>query len=493
MSLVKAHWIGVAMRWVVAVVLLFAAAGAASAQPVHPRDGDGLQGVARALPKPAFGDLRAIRERRTIRILVPYSRSNFFFERGMPRGFAHDVFVEYGKFLNRGVKPSERVRVAFLPVPRDKLIPWLLEGRGDVAAGRLTITPGRLSQVDFSAAVETDVAEIAVTHRDGPRLDSAEDLSGREVHVRKSSSYHASLLALNERLATAGRPAVRITAVDEFLEDEDLLELLQERHVGIVIVDDYKRRLFEDVFPDLVFHKTARLREGAEIGWAIRKNSPALKASLSAFIAKAKSGKRILDYIENRYFVDNRWLRKPPGGDGIAAYEEVRGYFERYAQMYGLEWPRLLAQGFQESGLDQDVRSPVGAIGLMQLMPETASAAPILIPEIHIAEDNVHAGAKYMRHLIDVYFDDPRLDAAERFRFALAAYNAGPNRVARLRRLAAASGYDPDVWYGNVELAAARHAGQETVTYVSNIEKYLFAFRSVLTLEDLRETKPAAP
>jgi membrane-bound lytic murein transglycosylase MltF len=486
------------MRWVFAVVLLLAAIGPASAQqtkgPTHPRDGDPLHGVAQLMPKPAFGDLRTIRERRTIRVLVPYSRTNFFFERGIPRGFAYDVFSEYAKFLNRGAKPAERVRVAFLPVPRDKLIPWLVEGRGDVAAGRLTITPGRLSQVDFSAPVETGISEIAVTHRDGPKLSSAEDLAGREVHVRKSSSYHASLLALNERLEASGRPPVRILAAEEFLEDEDLLEQLHERHVEIVIVDDYKRRLFEDVFPDLDFNAAAAIRDGGEIGWAIRKHSPALKASLSAFIAKAKSGERILDYVQNRYFVDNRWIRRPPTGDGIAAYATVRGYFERYAGMYGLEWPRLLAQGFQESGLDQGVRSPVGAIGLMQLMPQTASASPILIPEIHIAEDNVHAGAKYMRHLIDAYFDDPKLDAAERFRFALAAYNAGPNRVARLRKLAAAAGYDPDSWYGNVELAAARHTGQETVTYVSNIEKYLFAFRSTLNLQDLREsTKPAAP
>jgi membrane-bound lytic murein transglycosylase MltF len=473
-----------------ACVFILASATGHAAETSHPRDRLPLLGKKQMLPQPAFGDLAEIRRRKVIRILVPYSRTNFFFERGVPRGFAYDMFQEYGKVLNARVKPRDRVAVAFIPVPRDKLIAWLQEGRGDVAAGRLTVTPERQALVDFAAPIETDVAEIPVTHKDGVQIRRLEDLSGRTVHVRPSSSYHASLLALNETLAARSLPPARIVPVEDFLEDEDLLEKLHERLIDTIIVDAYKHRLFDDIFPDLVFNLDVRLRDGADIAWAIRKDSPDLKASLSDFVAQAQKGQHVLQIVERRYFVDNRWICKPPKAEEMARFAAVRGYFETYAPRYGLDWSRLLAQGFQESGLDHSVKSPVGAIGLMQLMPQTAAGAPILLPDIHVAEMNVQAGAKYMRHLMDTYFGDPGLDPAERFRLALASYNAGPNRVATLRKRTMAAGLDPNVWYGNVELLAARHVGQETVTYVSNIEKYLFAFRNTLALEALREGTP---
>ncbi len=454
--------------------------------PLHPADARPLHGAELMRPAPAFGDLDEIRARRTLRILVPYSRTTFFFDRGEPRGFVHDIFQAYGRTLNARLRATQRVRLAFVPVPRDRLIPWLLEGRGDVAAGHLTRTPGREALVDFAAPIKTGVSEIAVTRRDGPQPTTTADLSGLTVHVRRSSSYHDSLVALNGRLEAEGRPPVRIVPAAEWLEDEDLLEQLQEGLFDAAIVDDDKRTLFAAVFPDLAFHGDVRVREGGEIAWAVRKGSPQLIASLSAFVAQAKRGSRLLSSIDSSYYVDNRWIRRPPKGDRMAEYAAVLAHFRTFGSSYGMEWMRLLAQGFQESGLDQTARGPTGAVGIMQILPTTAAAHPIGVPDVFQAEANVEAGAKYMRHLIDTYLNDPGLDADERFRLALASYNAGPNRVATLRRRAAAAGLDPNVWYGNVEVMAAKHVGQETVAYVSNIEKYLFAFRAALALEDLR-------
>lgn len=455
--------------------------------PPHPADDRPLHGEAQLLPPPAFGDLDRIRSRGTLRVLVPYSRTTFFFDRGEPRGFVHDAFEAYVRALNRGVRANQRVRLAFLPVPRDRLIPWLLEGRGDVAAGHLTRTPERLAVVDFAAPIKSGVSEIAVTRRDGPAPSTATDLSGLTIHVRPSSSHHDSLVALNARLAAAGRATVRILPAAEWLEDEDILEKLQEGLFDATIVDDEKRALFADVFPDLAFHTGARIREGAEIAWAVRKGSPELVRSLSAFVAEAHKGDRLLATIDRRYFVDNRWIRRPPRAETLADYATVLEHFRTHGPTHGLEWVRLLAQGFQESGLDQSARGPTGAVGIMQILPETAAAAPVGVPDVFRAEANVEAGARYMRHLLDAYLDDPGLDGEERFRLALASYNAGPNRVATLRRRAAAAGLDPNVWYGNVELMAARHVGQETVSYVSNIDKYASAFRATLALESLRD------
>lgn len=480
---------GAALRGaVLALALVTAGAAPALSQPGPPNPADDLPlvGEAQTAPAPAFGDLDRIRARRTLRVLVPYSRTTFFFDRGEPRGFVHDTFQEYGRAVNRGVRVSQRVRISFVPVPRDRLIPWLLEGRGDVAAGHLTRTPGRAAQVDFAAPLKTGVSEIAVTRADAPRPATASDLSGRTIHVRASSSYQESLTALNRRLEADGLAPVRIVAAAEWLEDEDLLEQLQAGLFDAAIVDDDKRALFADVFPDLAFHDDVRVREGGEIAWAVRKGSPQLVRSLSDFVAAAgKDG--TLAVIDRRYFVDNRWIRRPPDARTMAGYLAVLDHFRTHGTSYGVEWVRLLAQGYQESGLDQSARGPTGAVGIMQILPETAAAAPIGLPDVFRADTNVEAGAKYMRHLIDTYLDDPALDGEERFRLALASYNAGPNRVSTLRRRAAVAGLDPNVWYGNVELMAARHVGQETVSYVANIEKYLFAFRAALALQDLRE------
>jgi membrane-bound lytic murein transglycosylase MltF len=480
-----------------ACLLMLSVSGTASlavtspAAPAHHRDSLPLLGEPQARPEAVTGDLDAIRARRQLRVLVPYGRYTFFFENGEPHGYVHDLFREYEKSLNAGVPLTARVQVVFIPVPRDLLLPWLMAGRGDVATGRLTITPRRLAQVDFSAPIRSNVAEIAVTRKGTPAPRVPEDLSGRTVHVRKSSAYYPPLLRLNDRLRAAGRPPVKIVAADEFLEDEDLLERLSDGLIEATLLDDDALGLMAQAFPNLEFHRDVRLREGTDFGWAIRKGSPKLKASLDAFIADAKRGQGLLNQLERRYFVDNRWVRRAPSPAAASKFLQLRGLFVESASEFDLEWVALLSQGYQESGLDHSVKSRVGAVGLMQLMPTTASAAPISLPDIHRPDVNVRAGAKYMRYLMDTYFAEPGLPAAERLRFALAAYNAGPNRVRKLRELTAKAGLDPAVWYGNVEILTARHVGQETVTYVANIEKYLMAFRRSLEIEQARRPAKA--
>ena len=125
----------------------------------------------------------------------------------------------------------------------------------------------------------------------------------------------------------------------------------------------------------------------------------------------------------------------------------------------------LAAQGYQESGLDQNARSHVGAIGVMQVMP--ATGAQLKVGDIRITEPNIHAGAKYMDQLMSRYFPDARFDEMNRSLFAFAAYNAGPGRIARLRKEAEQRGLDPDRWFNNVEIVTAEKVGSETTTYVA--------------------------
>jgi len=150
----------------------------------------------------------------------------------------------------------------------------------------------------------------------------------------------------------------------------------------------------------------------------------------------------------------------------------------------------MAAQGFQESRLNHNARSRVGAIGIMQVMP--ATGRELKVGDITKLEPNIHAGIKYMRTLRDRYFADEPMDDLNKGLFTFAAYNAGPGRVRQLRRIAEERGLNPNVWFGNVEQIASERIGRETVTYVANIFKYYVAYRLVLEEAERREVGKTA-
>ncbi len=160
-------------------------------------------------------------------------------------------------------------------------------------------------------------------------------------------------------------------------------------------------------------------------------------------------------------------------------FESTLKLFEKYGAKYGFDPLMLAAQGYQESRLNQEARSHVGAIGVMQIMPATGK--DLAVGSIHDIEPNIHGGAKYMNQLMTRYFPDAKFSEDVRPLFAFASYNAGPGRISQLRKETAKRGLDPDQWFNNVELLVAEKVGMETTTYVRNIYKYYAAYR--LTIE----------
>ena len=417
-------------------------------------------------------------KRRIIRVLTAYNKTLYFIDRGTERGMSADQGRLLEAELNKTLAPGAlKINVVFIPVSRGELLPALLEGRGDVVMGNLTITPERQKQVDFVDPWIANVDEIVVTAPDGPNIGSIDDLAGQEVFVRRSSSYYESLTKLNERFIQQGKQPVTLTEAPEELEDEDLLEMAAAGLVKVLVVDNHTAWFWQRVLPGLKLYPTVTLRTGADVAWAIRKDSPTLKTALNQFLAR--NGKDSLNgrMIFRRYLLNTRYVKSAIVGDELKRFRTLIAFFRKYGGQYSLDWMLMAAQGYQESRLDQAAKSHVGAVGVMQVMP--ATGRELRVGDITSVEPNIHAGVKYIRFVIDSYFKNEPMDDLNKVLFAFASYNAGPGRIRQLRREAAARGLDATVWFDNVERIAAERIGRETVTYVGNIYKYYVAYTLV--------------
>ena len=232
-------------------------------------------------------------------------------------------------------------------------------------------------------------------------------------------------------------------------------------------------------------------RTGGQLGYAIRENSPELLAEMNEFLKSHRQGTLKGNILINRYVKDFDWTQNALGAEDYERFLEVVNIFEKYGDQYGFDYLIVTAQGYQESRLKQSARSHAGAVGIMQLLPSTAADSNVGISNISNTEDNIHAGVKYLNFIRNRYFNDPEMDDMNKTLFALAAYNAGPARITRLRNKAEQQGYDPNKWFDNVEMIAAKEIGRETVQYVSNILKYYVVYRlsliRVLQRQEARE------
>ena len=420
------------------------------------------------------GDLDGMQQRRTIRVLTTYNRTLYFIDQGTERGTAADQGRLLETEINKTMADGHlKVSVVFVPVTRDELLPALVDGRGDLVMGNLTVTPERQKVVDFTDPWLANVDEIVVTGPNGPAIAALDDLSGQEVLVRESSSYYESLVALNKDFAARGlAPAVIVPAPEEF-EDEDLLEMAGAGLVKVLVVDNHKAWFWQRVIPRLKLYPSVALRKGSEIAWAVRKDSPQLKAALNAFLSKNGKESLTARMIFRRYLLSTRYVKGATAEAEMRRFRELVAYFRKYGSQYNLDWMLMAAQGYQESRLDQQAKSHVGAVGVMQIMPATGEELKV---DITKAEGNIQGGVKYIRFMIDKYYKDEPMDDLNKGLFAFAAYNCGPGRVRQLRRDAAARGLDANVWFDNVERVAAEKIGRETVTYVSNIYKYYVSY-----------------
>ncbi|HMK73314.1 MAG TPA: transporter substrate-binding domain-containing protein, partial [Myxococcaceae bacterium] len=412
------------------------------------------------------GDLDSIVERGELRVITRNNGVSYYLEGGQPRGFHYELASMLAKKLH--------LRLAMVvPPAHDQMVPWLLEGRGDVIAASYTVTEERARLVAFSRPY-LQVQELVVQRASEPRLTELSQLEGRRISVRAGSTYAQALARL--------QPRIHFTVVmaPEDMETEELIDQVATGKADLTIADSHvlKAELLwrNDVVAAFPLEPDRRF----DLAFAVRVGNPQLLAALDSFL---KTADRSLEFnLAYKRTFESRPNQTVPraeltGAGTVSAYDAI---FQKYAPRYGFDWRLTAAQAYQESHFNPKAKSRDGAVGLLQILPRTARSLGF----VHLTdpEECTHAGIAYLAELMSQL--EPELALHQRVRFALAAYNAGMGHVTDARRLARELGLDPNRWFGSVEKAMlelqkpvhyrrARYGyarGTEPVRYVSQIQ-----------------------
>jgi membrane-bound lytic murein transglycosylase MltF len=436
------------------------------------------------------GDLDEMVKNRAIRALVIVNPIGFFYQQGRPQGIQYEALQEFEKFVNQKEKTGRLpVKVVFLPMRPDQLEAALTQGLGDLIAYGVVITPERKQRVAFSVPIQKDVSQIVVT---GPALASVssfDEMGGKAIYVNPLTTYYDNLKKVSDTQQKAGKPPLDIKTADKNLDDDDLIEMVNAGLIPATVTSKGRADLWSQVLPNLKPHPELVVASGVDTAWVMRRNNPQFKQIADEFVESHAVGSSFGNTLLRRYLQNTKWIKNSTSAEELRKFNAYVQYFKKYADEYNFDYLMLAAQGYQESLLDQDKKSQGGAVGVMQVIPKLAAANPINVPNVNDADSNIRAGVKMMRNIADTYFNDPGIDPLNKTLFTFASYNAGPNRIVRLRNKAKDDGLDPNKWFGNVELEVAKSVGQETVAYVSNIYKYYVAYK--LTVEQ-KQQNPSA-
>ena len=436
-----------------------------------------------AILAPETGGLPEMRDRGYLRMAVPPDPLMIAFDGENAVGVAIEITRELELFLaaQEGASRTPTVVVA-TPMPRIEIIPGLIDGRSDFT----TLTASRAEEIDglsYTQPLIEDVNDVPVL---GPGIDGVEtleDLAEIPLYVAEGSRYAANLRRLDEKLEAEGGPELDLRFVDARLDDYDLIELVEIGVIPATVASDFKARFWATAYPSVAVREDIELSPDGRIAWAMRAENPQLRAALDGFVEVAKQGTLLGNVVLDRYTSSADWIENLGTDTAQLRIDEVAPVIERYSEEYDFDPDLVLAQAYQESRLDQEAQSHVGAVGVMQVMPSTAADPVVDIPDISSLDANVHAGVRYLRWLRDTFFDDPEITPLDQTLLAFAAYNAGPGGVQRAQRRAVEMGLDPQVWFENVEIAIQSAVSREPAIYVRNIFKYYVSYRLLADLE----------
>ncbi len=372
-----------------------------------------------------------------------------------------------------------KIKVTFIPERPDRVEAALDQGVADFVAYPIIVTPDRQQRVAFTVPVMSDLKQVIVSGPDFGTVATLDDLGGKQVSVSPLTVNYQILQEIARKQQASGKAAVQVKAADPNLTEEDILQMVNAGLIPATAISLTKAKIWAQVLPNLTVHSDLAIATGQQGAWAVRKNNPKLKQMLDEFITPRAVGTSFGNTLLRRYLQNTKWIKNSTSGEEMKKFATLSALFKKYAGQYNFDYLMIMAQGYQESLLDQRARNSVH-VGIMQVNPKLAAADPINVKNVTTAENNILAGVKMLRDIEQRYFDDPQLKDPDKTMMVFASYNAGPSRIAKLRKAAAKRGLDPNKWFNNVELAVAQDVGQETVNYVSNIYKYYVAYKLAL-------------
>ena len=423
------------------------------------------------------GDLDGIAKRRILRILVVPSALSFYFNGTEMQGAMFELGRDLEKALNKKLKTRNLpINVVFIPVAREEMLSKLAAGYADIAGS--IAEREQAAQVDYTEPLVPDAEGVVVTGPGAPAITRPEDLSGQEIYVQENTAIWDKLVELNEQFRKAGKAPVKLVPADHNLLEDDIAQAVNAGLVPATVMWDKIADAWSKVLPHLNVHHDLVLGK-APLCWAVQRNTPQLKAALNDFIKSHRLGTSYGNTILSRYLQETKWVKDATSRKDLERFNQMMTLFQKYGHQYDYPYLMLAAQAYQESRLNQRLRSRAGAVGVMQIKPSSAAQSPINIRGVYELDRNIEAGAKFMRFMEAQYFESEPMDKVTKSLFATASYNAGAAKIQTLRKEAAKNGYNPNLWFNNVEIIASVKIGRETVQYVSNIYKYYLAYKMV--------------
>jgi membrane-bound lytic murein transglycosylase MltF len=423
------------------------------------------------------GDLDGIAKRRILRILVVPSALGFYFNGTEMQGAMFELGRDLEKALNKRLRTRIlAINVVFIPVAREELMSKLAAGYADIAG--TMAEREQAAQVDYTEPLVPEAEGVVVTGPTAPAITRLEDLSGHEIYVQENTAIWDKLTELNKQFRKAGKAPVELVPADHNLLEDDIAQAVNAGLIPATVMWDKIADAWSKVLPHLKVHHDVVLGK-APLCWAVQRNTPQLKAVLNDFIKSHRAGTLYGNTILSRFIQEAKWVEDSTSREDLKRFNEMIKLFQKYGDQYNYPYLMLAAQAYQESKLNQRLRSRAGAVGVMQIKPSTAAQRPINIRGVNQLDRNIEAGAKLMRFMETQYFQREPMDPVTESLFATASYNAGAAKVETLRKEAAEHGYNPNLWFNNVEIIASVKIGRETVQYVSNIYKYYLAYKMV--------------
>ncbi|WP_444921518.1 transporter substrate-binding domain-containing protein [Microbulbifer sp. CnH-101-G] len=424
-------------------------------------------------------DWKGIKKTGVIRLLTYNGPTTYFLWKGLLMGFDYDLAKAFAD------KHKLQLQIIVVPYEED-LADWLRAGRGDFAGAELNITSSYEDKGMVFTKPYVESADQIVSSKDKPPIEKIQDLSGRKLTLRAYSSFIDTAKTLRD----AGIN-VEIQVAPPDMSQSQIFSLIADGLIDATISSSGRAKIESSVQPNLVLGTL--LGDPQPQGWLVLRQNWHLLKNLNKFIESyrktAQYKKDYAAYFEpNKRFMQRVSSRVIPG-ENLSPYDNL---VKESAFKYDFDWRMIVAQMWQESNFNPKAVSPVGAQGLMQVMPATAEEMGFP-PPLFEPERGIKAGVKYMDWVRDRF--NPSLPTVNRLWFTLASYNAGYGHLLDAQRLAKQLGLDPNVWFDNVEVAMLKLAqpqyfkrarygyvrGSEPVQYVRNISNLYKAYVEMMS------------